>query len=168
MAAARLAEGLFLSYEQAAAGATIRWEPSLPPTAAEPPSSSAGTTAAMETATGDNHQRAEEEGVVEAGLRERWGSGLVSELRHASPTGRVCGLKGLATALPLSALCAPLRLRERPGEEAGWSRRGAGSEWGREGGREGGGRVVSSAHQRRFMGFVCLFRLCIFLLGGGR
>ena len=132
VAAARLAEGLLLSHQQVTAGATIRWEPSLPPTAAEPPSTSAGTTAAMETATGDNHQRAEEEGVVEAGLRERWGSGLVSELRHASPTGRVCGLKGLATALPLSALCAPLRLREGPGGGAGGSRRGGGGGEGAE------------------------------------
>ena len=127
MAAARLAEGLFFSHEQAAAGASIRWEPSLPSfTSAEPPSPSAVSTA-METAAGDNH-RAEEEGVVEAGLRGRWGTGLVSELRRASPTGRVCGLKGLATALPLSALCAPLRLREGPGGEAGGEGRGAGCE----------------------------------------
>ena len=79
----------------------------------------------METAMGDNH-RAEEEGVVEAGLKGRWGTGLVSELRRASPTGRVCGLKGLATALPLSALCVPLRLRERAGGEAGGGEDGGG------------------------------------------
>jgi hypothetical protein len=44
-------------------------------------------------------------GVVEAALRQE-GSSLVAELRRFSQAGRVCGLKGLLTALPFEALTA--------------------------------------------------------------
>ncbi|GAX83456.1 hypothetical protein CEUSTIGMA_g10881.t1 [Chlamydomonas eustigma] len=50
-------------------------------------------------------------GVVEQNLRLESGAGLAHELQKASPVGRVCGLKGLATAMSLDALCAPLRCR---------------------------------------------------------
>ncbi|GLC36743.1 hypothetical protein PLESTB_000787500 [Pleodorina starrii] len=41
-------------------------------------------------------------------LRNHRGSSLVSELRRFSPIGRICSLKGLVTAMPKEATCAPL------------------------------------------------------------
>jgi hypothetical protein len=50
-------------------------------------------------------------GVVKTSSRLALGLSLAEELRKASPVGRVCGLKGLATAMSLDALCAPLKRR---------------------------------------------------------
>ncbi len=95
-AAALVAEGLFVSAEAAAQGETIRW--------LLVPGGCSG---------GEQHQQpgGQDVGAVERGLRLGWGTGLVAELRAISAVGRVCGLRGFATAMPLEALCARLTLR---------------------------------------------------------
>ncbi|KAG1680341.1 hypothetical protein FOA52_015431 [Chlamydomonas sp. UWO 241] len=122
-AAALLAEGLFLGEGQAGAGASIRWA-----------GGDSGRThsggAGGGGGGGDNEPPPVARCAVDTLLRSASGAatgaasgsggsggGLAHELRRCSIVGKICGLKGLVTALPLAASCATLALRGARGAE---------------------------------------------------
>lgn len=117
--AAVFATGLFLSPEQTSQGASIQWTG--PDVGHNSPPAAGASAAALPGCSGasDPYRGL---GVVDEGLRAAGGRGLVQELQRLSAVGKLCGLKGLATVLPLrDVLCSPLRLTWAPvaGAESG-------------------------------------------------